>query len=180
MIYLTKELLENGETEYSIRDKISNGELFCIEHGVYSDESSPYVNEIYVCKKYPNAIITGLSAFYIYDLTDYIPEQICVATEQHSFPIRRDNVSQSYQSKSFFFVGKTSIEYDGGVINIYDMERMLIELIRLKDKYPPEQYYEIINSFRKIKHKLDFYKINEYAKHFKNGATILSKIKEVI
>jgi hypothetical protein len=72
------------------------------------------------------------------------------------------------------------MEYGNGEITIYNLERLLIELIRLKEKYPKDIYYEVINSFRKIKDKLDFYKINEYSKYFKNGDSILQKIKEVI
>ena len=180
MIYTAKELFKKGETEYSIRIKVANKKLFVIEHGIYSDEETPFLNEIYICKKYNNAILTGLSAFYIYDLTDHIPDKFYLATEQHSFPIRKSNVYQSYQDPSFFLVGKTTIEYDGGLINIYDLERLLIELIRLKEKYPPELYYEVIGSYRKIKAKLDFYKLNQYLKYFKNGDTLLNKIKEVI
>lgn len=180
MIYSTEELLKNGETQYSIRNKLNNAELFLVERGIYSDDPHPLINECYISKKYPHSIITDLSALFIYDLTDHIPTYFYLATAQHSFPIRKDNVKQSYQDHSFFLVGKATIEYDNGLINIYDLERMLIELIRLKEKYPPEIYYEVINSFRKNKDKLDFYKINEYVKHFKNGKSLLQKIKEMI
>ena len=180
MIYTTEELIKNNETQYSIKNRLINKTLFLIERGIYSDEENPLLNECYISKKYPHAIITDLSAFYIYDLTDHIPTNFYLATIQHSFPIRRDDVVQSYQDPSFFSIGVTTIKYEKGVINIYDLERMLIELIRLKEKYPPELYYEVVNSFRKIKNKLDFYKINEYAKHFKNGKNLLQKIKEII
>lgn len=180
MIYLMKELLNKGETEYSVKHQLANGDLFLAERGVYSDEPNAVVNEVFICKKYPNAIITGLSAFYIYDLTDYVPDSFHVATLQHAYPIQRKDVSQSYQDPSFFLIGKIAKEFDGGYINIYDLERMLIELIRLKEKYPQELYYDVLNNFRKIKNKLDFYKINKYAKYFKNGRTLLKKIKEVI
>lgn len=180
MIYLTKDLLNKGETEYSIRNRVNDGSLFLIHRGMYSDDPNYFYNETYLSKKYPNAIITGLSAFYIYDLTDQIPDTCFLATEQHSFPIRRFDVSQSYQDSSFFNIGKTTIEYEQGTVIIYDLERLLIELIRLKEKYSPELYYEVVGSFRKIKYRLDFYKINEYAKFFKNGNNILQKIKEII
>lgn len=180
MIYSTKDLLKKGETEYSIRGKVIDSSLFLIERGIYSDKEKPLINEAYISIKYPNAIFTSLSAFYIYNLTDQIPEYFYIATEQHSFPIRRKDISQSYQDKTFFSIGKTTIEYDGEQIIIYDLERLLIELIRLKEKYSPELYYEVVSSFRKIKSKLDFYKINEYAKAFKNGNSLLQKIKDVI
>ena len=181
MIYTTKELLQSGETEYSVRSKISNGLLFVVERGLYSDDSNFVIDEMFISKKYPFAILTGLTAFYIYNLTDYVPEHFYLATEQHSFPIKRKDVKQSYQDPAFFKIGLIEMQIDnGGAIRIYDLERILIELIRLKEKYPKELYYEVLNSFRKIKDKIDFYKINQYLKSFSNGGNILLKIKEVI
>ena len=181
MIYTTKELLENRETEYSIRNKVIKGELYLIERGVYSDKPNAiYRDEVLISKKYPSGILTGLSAFYIYELTDYIPSCFYLATIQHSFPIRKKDIKQSYQDSSFFEVGSTILELDEGSIKIYDLERLLIELVRLKEKYPKEIYYEVINSYRKIKDSLDFYKLNEYLKSFSNGNNLLLKIKEII
>ncbi len=181
MIITTKELLELGETEYSIRKKIKEGSLYLIERGLYSTElNDGYNGEVLVSKKYPFAIITGLSAFFIYDLTDHIPDYFYLATEQHSFPIRRGNVKQSYQDKSFFDVGATYKQLDEGVVKIYDLERLLIELFRLKEKYPREIFYEVLSSFRKIKNQIDFYKVNQYLKRFTNGNNLLLKIKETI
>ena len=181
MIYTAKELIELGETEYSIKKKVSSGLLFILERGIYStDSDNGYVNEVYISKKYPNAIITGLSAFYIYDLTDHIPDYFYLATEQHSFPIRRKDVKQSYQDPSFFEIGAATKQIDNSSIRIYDLERLLIETIRLKEKYPRELYYEVVSSFRRIKNKIDFYKLNNYLKSFSNGDSLLQKIKEVI
>ena len=181
MIATKKQLLLDGETPYSIRNKISKGVLFLVERGLFSDKANPYFDEAYICAKYPNAIITGLSAFYYYDLTDQIPQDIYVATAQHSYPIRRKGVIQSYQEPSFFSIGRTMIKVESGYINIYDIERTFIELIRLREKYPAELYYEVMGSFRKIKDKIDFYKVQQYLKAFpREGAYILQKIKEVI
>ena len=180
MIYTNKELQLGGETEYSIRKKVSERKIFLIERGIYSSEERPFVDEAYLSKKYGEAILTGPSALYVYELVDQIPDKFHFSTLQHSFPIRRDDVAQSYQDPSFFLVGKTTMKYGNGSINIYDLERTLIELIRLREKLPPELYYESIRSFRKIKDKLDFFKINKYLKHFKNGELLLQRIKEAM
>lgn len=111
MIYTKKELLQKGETDYSIRCKVQTKHLFVIEHGVYSDKPKAFVDEIYICKKYPNAILTGLSAFYIYDLTDHIPDKFYLVTVQHSFPIRRKEVHQSYQESNCFSIGLSQMKY---------------------------------------------------------------------
>lgn len=180
MVYTTKELLNQGETQYSIKVKVEEGTLYLIERGFYSTHSNFFINEIYISKKYPSAIVTGLSAFFIYGLTDHIPQYHYLATAQHSFPIRRKDVKQSYQDPSFFEIGVVKQYLDDGVVRMYDMERMLIELFRLKEKYPRELYYEVLNSFRKIKHQIDFYKVNQYLKHFSYGDSLLEKIKEAI
>lgn len=57
---------------------------------------------------------------------------------------------------------------------------LLIELFRLKEKYPPEIFYEVLSSFRKIKSQLDLYKLNKYLKQFSNGSNLLLKVKEAI
>lgn len=179
MIYTTKELLNNGETEYSLRKRLIEGNLFLIERGFYSDSSDEKPSNIcFACKKYPYAILTGLSAFYIYGFTDYIPDVVYLATEQHSFPIRRDGIKQSYQDPSFFSVGVAEKLTEEGNVKTYDLERLLIELFRLKEKYPRELFYEVLNSFRKNKKQLDFYKLNQYLKSFSNGSNLLLKIKE--
>ena len=180
MIYTKKELLSNGETHYSIRCLVKKNKLYVVEHGIYSDEEEPLIDETYICKKYEHGVLTGLSAFYIYDLTDQIPTKYYLATVQHSFPIRRNNIIQTYQEPNIFNVGLTQMKYGRGNINIYDLERLLIELIRLKEKYPSELYYEVINNFRRIKDKIDFYKVNQYAKHFRNSEILIKKIKEAI
>lgn len=181
MILSTKELLDRGETEYSIRILLKEGSLFQIERGFYSTDPNDALNdEVYISKKYPFTIITGLSAFFIYGLTDYIPDCFYLATEQHSFPIRRYDVKQSYQDESFFEVGVIYKQLDNGVIRTYDLERLLIELFRLKEKYPREVYYDVLSSFRKRKDQIDFYKVNQYLKSFSNGQSILLKIKEGI
>lgn len=180
MVYTTKELLANGYSEYSIRNSVKNGTLFLIEHGIYSDEPNPLVDEIYMCKKYPNAILTGFSAFVFHDLTDFIPDKFYFVTEQHSYPIRRKDVVQSYQNESTIYIGATKVQYDDGFVKVYDLERTLIELVRCKGKYPPELFYDVIKSFRKRVDELDFYKLNDYIKHFKNRSVILQRIKELI
>lgn len=131
-------------------------------------------------KKYPNAVLTGLSAFALYDLTDHIPHYHYFATAQHSFPIRRSDIKQSYQDPSFLNVGAVEKKIGGMVVRIYDLERLFIELLRLKERYSPDVYYEVLNSFRDIKDSIDFYKLNQYLDHFPNKDSMLEKIMEVI
>jgi hypothetical protein len=72
------------------------------------------------------------------------------------------------------------MKWNGVDIRTYDLERLLIELIRLKIKYPSDLYFEVLNSFREKKGELDFSIVQEYLSHFDGGNNILLRIKEAI
>lgn len=180
MIYTTSELLKSGETEYSIRRKLEKSLIFKVSNGFYSDKRDYVVDEQYISKRYPSAVFTGFSAFYMRDMTDGIPSFFYLATVKKTFPIRRSDVRQSYQSETIFSIGITTIKWNNISIRTYNLERLLIELIRLKTKYPSDLYYEVLNSFREKKSEIDFGLIQEYLSNFENGTHILLKIKEAI
>ena len=68
----------------------------------------------------------------------------------------------------YWNIGKTEINYNNIKIKIYDKERMLIELVRYKNKISYDMYKEIINNYRLIIDKLDLLKLQDYLNNFKN------------
>ena len=151
MIYNYKEIKEKYGSNYQVNKKISNREIYKIAEGIYSNKE--LVNPlVIVCKKYPKAIITMESAFFYYNLTDVIPQTIHIATEMHSYVIPNYDITQYYISNETIEIGKTSIKTDEGIINIYDKERLLIELIKRRNQIAFDYYKEIINNYRNISH----------------------------
>lgn len=74
------------------------------------------------------------SAFYFHNLTDVIPNKITLATKRNALRIKDNKITQVFTSEKLFEIGKTQIVVEGATINIYDKERMLIELIRNRKK----------------------------------------------
>ncbi len=179
MVYYYKELLENGFNRYQIEKKVSNGELFKIEKGIYSNEKFPSELSV-ITKKYPKAIITLNSAFFYYGLTDKIPNYYYLATDKKSRSIKNDSVKQIFTKKELLSIGLTKMTIEDVDVNIYDKERMLIELIRYKSKLPYELYKDVINNYRRIKDKLNFIKIYKYAQNFNNSYIIKTIETEVM
>lgn len=179
MIYSYSELKKIYKTSYSIRKAINEGKIYKIDNGYYSNKK--YVDPmILYTKKYPKCIITLDTAFYYYDLTDVIPQKAYLATKAHSKPIKSEKVVQIYTNDDIFEIGKTSIEIDNQIVNIYDKERLLIELIRKRKQIPFDYYKEIIANYRDIVDELDMYKIETYLPHFKRekdiGNTLLREV----
>ena len=80
-------------------------------------------------------------------------------------------------SSNAFEMGKTTIEYDGVDITIYNEERLLIELIRNKRKFSFDLYKEIISNYRKLIHKMDMTQIMEYAYELPKTNMVMETIR---
>lgn len=175
MIYSYKELLESGLKRYQIERKVDNKELYKIEKGIYSNEKFPSELSIIV-KKYSKGIFTLNSAFFYYELTDKIPDNYYLATDRKSRSIENKLVKQIFTKKELLKIGLTKMKIEDTEINIYDKERLLIELIRYKSKLSYELYKEVLNNYRKIKNELNFIKLYGYAQHF-NSSYIIKAIE---
>ena len=171
MLYFHKELIKKLKSDYQIQKAVSNKKYYKIEKGLYSDKE--FVNPLeIILKKYPNAIFTSDSAYYYYDLTDVIPDYFYLATKRTDSRINDKNVKQIFIPNELFDFGKTQIEIENIIINIYNEERMLVELIRKKNIMPFDYYKELITSYRKKSDKLDIYKIQEYISYYKNESSL--------
>lgn len=171
MLYFRNELDKSKYSTYQLNKAIENKELFKVDNGLYSDKE--FVNPLeIIVKKYPNAIFTSDSAYYYYDLTDVIPNYFYLATKRSNSRINDKNIKQAFIPNDLFEFGKTQIEVENIKINIYDEERMLVELIRKKNLIPFDYYKEIITNYRKKTDKLDIYKIQEYISYYKNESSL--------
>ena len=171
MIYTYQELINKYNTGYSIRKAIEKEEIYKIEKGIYSNKK--YVNPIALySKKYPKAIVTMDSAFYFYDMTDVIPQKIYLATDSHSRKIENDNIVQLFVDGKILNEGKIKEKIDDEYINIYDKERLLVELIRKRNQISFDYYKELISNYRQCSDKLDMYKIEKYISLYKNESNL--------
>jgi predicted transcriptional regulator of viral defense system len=180
MLYTHKELKTIYKSDYQIKRKIAEGKIHKISRGIYSSTPSVHPMEI-ITKKYPSAIFTMDSAFYFHGLTDVIPRKIHLAMIRTSNRRIADcNIVAIYVLEKYIAIGKTKIDFDGVRINIYDKERMLIELVRSKKRLAFDYYKEIINSYRKIVDSLDIRAIEDYAKAFDTEEYIFKTIQEEV
>lgn len=165
MVLLYKELIKQYKSDYEIKKLIKEEKLFKIEKGVYSKQKNVKYLEI-ITKKYPNAIFTMDSAFYYHNLTDVIPEKEYLALRRDSTKINDSRIKVVYYQDKFFEIGKSTLNVNGVEIQIYDKERMLIELIRNRNTIGFDYYKEIIGNYREIKETLNTKKIAEYISNY--------------
>lgn len=165
MILLYKDLIKYYKSDYEIKKLIKEKKIFKIAKGIYSEQENANYLEI-ITKKYPNAIFTMDSAFYYHNLTDVIPDKEYLALRRDSTKISDPRIKVVYYQDKFFEIGKSTLIVNGIKIQIYDKERMLIELIRNRNTIGFDYYKEIINNYREIKDTLNTKKIAEYISKF--------------
>jgi predicted transcriptional regulator of viral defense system len=179
MIQTYKEVERLYKTDYQIKKAIADGELFKIERGLYSNEQFANPLEI-IGVKYPHAIFTMDSAFYFHGLTDVIPDKMHLAVKRDSTKIKNHNIVQVFVLEKLLDIGRMKIVFDGVTINIYNKERMLIELVRNKKRIPFDYYKEIISSYRRISSDLVVQDIEDYITEFDTEDYIFKTIQEEV
>ena len=156
------ECLKEYGSDYMIQKKIDAGELFKVGKGIYSDDK--FAPELAVLSyRFPDAVVTMRNAFYMHDLTDVIPDGYDLSTDRNAYKISDKDVKQYFEPSDFFEQGIETMDYKGYPVRIYSKERMLIELLRYKNKLPYDYYKEILRNFRTIMPQLDIQAIQDYA-----------------
>jgi hypothetical protein len=179
-MFLTySDALRKYGSRYQLRKAVSENKLKHVSHGYYST-TGDHDSLSLIARKYPDAIVTGLTAFYIHGLTDVIPDVIDVASKRRGTKISDSRIKQHFVPEDWLDTGKSTIVHDGVELTIYDQERMLLELIRSRNKLPYDIYKEIVASYRRRADDLDLYKLQDYAEVMPRGARHLDIVmKEV-
>jgi hypothetical protein len=173
MVFSYQELLKNYGNQRQVDQALSQGKIYRLGRGFYSDQ--PALSVEYVQKRYPQTILTLKSAFYHYGLSDEAPSVIEVASPLGSTRIKDPGVKQSFQIIGIFTLGKVCQNN----IVIYDKERLLVELFRLRKRFSYEYFKEVLASYRSIADSIDFYKVASYLNKMSCGKNLLKEIKEV-
>jgi len=157
-----QECLSRFGSDYFIEQRIAAGNLFRLGNGVFAEQKHVPENAI-ISHRYPHGVITLLSAFYHYGLTDMIPETCDLATSRNAAKIRDARVKQYFVPDEVLYQGAIMDQEHDYPIRIYSRERLLIELLRYKSKLPFDLYKEVLLSFRKIITQLNMQDVQDYA-----------------
>lgn len=179
MIFSYTEAIEEYGNAYQLSRALEKGLLYKQENGIYSTRK--YESELsIIMKKHPKAVLAGEYAFYCHGLTNVIPEKYELATPSKSARLQDKRIKQIYMRDDIFALGIIEKEIDGSSIRIYDKERMLIELLRRKNKMPYDLYKEILFNYRTIIDELELWRIQEYASVFPKSKMISKALDEEV
>lgn len=178
MILLHKDLQKQGFSNYQIQNLVKKKALYFIDRGIYSTTEDINYLEV-ISKKHPNAILTLETACYCYGLISENSEPYKIATKQKDRKINDDKIKQIFVKDNLYEIGINNIKFQNINIKIYDLERLLIDVIRNKKNMDFEKYEQIIASYKKLSKILNKRKLELYLPNFKDPKIIMRIKKEV-
>ena len=143
MILNHKELLEKYKSDVVIKKLIIEEKLFKIDKSLYSTEKD-YSNLEFILKKYNSFIFTMETALYLYGFKGIKLNNYSIATKRKAKVIKNELIKQYFIPDDLYEIGLTRINYNGYEVNIYDKERLLLEIIKNKDKMDNDLYENIM------------------------------------
>ena len=179
MVYSYSQCIEKYKSDYQLKKAVKRGDLYKIEKGIYSDVPKTARLEV-IAAKYPEGVFTLDNAFYYYNLTDVIPEDYYIATASNAPAITDDDIRQIFMPEKVFSCGVTSMTRRGVKIRIYSREKLLVELLRYKNKLPYDYYKEIIRNYRKIADELNMEEVQEYIEKSPKKDLICRRLEEEV
>lgn len=108
------------------------------------------------------------------------PETIDAATATGTTKMVVPGIRQTFVRPDALGVGRTEMEADGARVAVYDKERMLLELMRTRNKLPYDLYREAVRSYRREANDLDIYKLQDYAEAIPRGNAYLNRAMEEV
>lgn len=176
MIYSYKESINLFGSHYALNQAIKLKKIFKIKDGLYSTERNPKKLEIFV-KEHQGAVFTMESAFFYYGISDVIPSKYTVATDKDASKYKDKHIKQYFMNSGLINIGVTTLNYLGTDISIFNKERLLIELIRYKNKLPFDYYKEIISYYRDHIKDIDITLVLDYLDSFPKKKLIKNAIQ---
>lgn len=162
--FRTKELNEQGITNYKISKLVNEGVLVKVYQGVYAlgDVNTIEIRDINVIVE--NGVVSLKSAAYYYKLLDGDEGKIEITLNRDQKPpkLPYDFFSYYYTTSKFYEIGLNVIDQDGRTLKIYDIERTVCDIIRHRSKYDSYIVREVIDNYLKNENR-DIDKLLDYA-----------------
>lgn len=181
MVYTYNKCLEKYKSDYQIKLALRERELFKQEKGIYSDKEHVMELEI-IALKYSDAVFTLQSAFYYQGITNIVPEYYYLATDRDATKIRDGRVKQIFYPKEILYDGVEEVDWEGIPIKVYSKQRMLMELLRNKNKFDYAYYKDIVIEYRDMARTRDMQleRLLAYAMRFPKSKVIIEGLQKEI
>jgi len=172
--YIKSAEISSRKMRYQLQELIKQGLVSRLKRGVYTlEEELAKRQMIDIGRIVPGGVLCLHSAWYLYNLSVFIPDAFYVAIEKSrkvtlpDFPI----IKLIYLQKEYFELGIETREIEGISTKIYDIEKCVCDAVKYRNKIGMETTAKIIKNYLALKNRnLD--KLIKYAKNMRVYKTL--------
>ncbi len=179
----TSDFAANGITKYEVAAFCKEGVVERIRRGFYQLPQSTILTEEQLIRELlPQGIICVESALFHYGYSDFSPREWSIAIPRtatravknmEKFPIRA-----YYIQKEFLNIGKSTGNFNGVILSVYDRERTICDCFKYRTKLDNEIFNKAVNAYA-ADEKKNLANLSKYAKEMKLYRKVMN-IMEVL
>ena len=170
-----------GISKVYIREYVLANNLERVAHGLYKS-SDVWTDDLYILTfNNKKAVYSFDTALMLNELTEREPSEIFVTVSRsyNASHLRSKGIIVNYVKDEWLDLGRTVAKtVYGNEVSVYDMERTICDIIRVRDKKDPQMFTYAIKEYAKSANK-NLPRLMKYAKEFGVEAE-LRKYMEVL
>ena len=161
----TGELKEAGLNHYHINRLLESGLLHRVGRGLYKWTDAPKDEKIGLARKIPQGVFCLFTACLHHDLSTFVPTELHLAVPQKSKYVLPGYppVKLYYWDEKSWNTGIMEIKPGDIEIRMYDMEKTVCDILRLRNKVGLDLTKEVVKSYLAKKER-DLVKLMSYAR----------------
>ena len=178
-IIKTADLINAGLTKSDIPNLANEGLIERIKHGYYRLSETNISEEQILSTLLPEGVVCVKSALFHYGYSDYTPREWNIAVQRtisrSKLKIDEVPIKTYYIQNELFEIGKTTDDFNGFTLNIYDRERTICDCFKYKNQLDSEIFNKAINAYI-ADDKKNLANLSKYAKQLK----VYKKVTELM
>lgn len=178
-IIKTADLINAGLTKSDITNLSDNSFIERVKHGYYRLSEANIPEEQIIATLLLEGIVCVQSALFHYGYSDYTPREWNIAVprtiSRSKLKIDEVPIKPYYIQNEFFEIGKTTDNFNGFTLNIYDRERTICDCFKYRNQLDSEIFNKAINTYI-ADDKKNLANLSKYAKQLK----VYKKVTELM
>lgn len=179
----TSDFIEAGLDNYDVAKLCNEGIINRIRHGYYQlPKDREITDEQLIATLLPQGIICVESALFHYGYSDFTPREWSVAVPRSmSRSVKRMQeipMKAYYIQKEYIELGKTTDDFNGVTLPVYDRERTICDCFKYRTKLDNELFNKALNAYV-ADEKKNLVNLIQYSKKMKLYAKVMN-IMEVL
>ena len=179
----TSDFILEGIKNYEVAALCKKGVIERIRRGLYQLPQNVTVTDEQIIKKIlPQGIVCVESALFHYGYSDFSPREWSIAVPRTaSRTVKRVQeipLKAYFIQKNFFNLGKTTDDFNGVFLSVYDRERTICDCFKYRTKLDNEIFNKAVNTYATDDNK-NLANLSKYAKEMKLYTKVMN-VMEVL